>query len=71
MGAYMVKFHNTGNQDLDILVGGGIPDHTTTILDSHPGSGAEILTWALLYEGLKEGYDSDYFTSNMSGFFAA
>lgn len=66
MGAYMVKFYNTGNQDLDILVGGGIPDHTTTILHSHPGSGAEVLAWGLLYEGLKEGSDGVYFTSNMA-----
>lgn len=62
----MVKFYSTGNPDIDILVGGGIPDHTTTILHSHPGSGAEMLAWNILYQGLKEGADGIYFTSNQA-----
>ncbi|KYK37794.1 MAG: hypothetical protein HXS46_10995 [Theionarchaea archaeon] len=62
----MVKFYSSGNTDLDILVGGGIPDRTTTILHSHPGSGAEVLAWDILYQGLKEGADGIYFTSNLA-----
>lgn len=62
----MVKFYSTGNTDLDILVGGGIPDRTTTILHSHPGSGAEVLAWNILYQGLKDGADGIYFTSNLA-----
>lgn len=60
----IVKFYSTGNPDLDKLIGGGIPDRTTTILHSHPGSGAEVLSWNILYEGLKDGADAIYFTSN-------
>ncbi|MBU7023094.1 MAG: hypothetical protein HXS40_02915 [Theionarchaea archaeon] len=62
----MVKVYSTGNQDLDILVGGGIPDRTTTILHSHPGSGAEVVAWSILYRGLKEGGEGVYFTSNQA-----
>jgi KaiC/GvpD/RAD55 family RecA-like ATPase len=61
-----MKTYSTGNPDLDILVGGGIPDRTTTILHSHPGSGAEVLAWGVLYQGLKEGTDGIYFTSNQA-----
>jgi KaiC/GvpD/RAD55 family RecA-like ATPase len=62
----MVKFYSTGNPHLDTLVGGGIPDRTTTILHSHPGSGAEVLAWNILCKGLTEGADGIYFTSNHS-----
>lgn len=62
----MVKVYSTGNPDIDILVGGGIPDRTTTILHSHPGSGAEVFAWGTLYHGLKEGADGIYFTSNLA-----
>ena len=66
MVIHMVKFYSTGNPDLDILVGGGVPDRTTTILHSHPGSGAEVLAWKILYQGLREGADGIYFTSNLA-----
>jgi KaiC/GvpD/RAD55 family RecA-like ATPase len=62
----MVKLYTTGSADLDILVGGGIPDRTTTIVHSHPGSGAEVLAWSILHRGLQEGADGIYFTSNQA-----
>lgn len=45
----------TGIDGLDILISGGIPKGTVTLVSGPPGSGKTILCCQFLYQGIKEG----------------
>ena len=60
---FSMKYYKTGNLALDALLGGGIPEKTTMILQAHPGSGAKVLAQSILYTNLEAGGWGIYFTS--------
>ena len=45
----------TGINGLDILISGGIPKGTVTLVSGPPGSGKTILCCQFLYQGIKDG----------------
>jgi KaiC/GvpD/RAD55 family RecA-like ATPase len=45
----------TGVKGLDIILGGGLPEKSITLVSGPPGSGKSIFCFQFLYEGIKEG----------------
>jgi len=52
----------TGIEGLDIILNGGIPKNTVTLISGPPGSGKTILCYNFLYEGVKEGHKCLFLT---------
>jgi len=45
----------TGIEGLDIILSGGLPEKSITLVSGPPGSGKSIFCFQFLYEGIKEG----------------
>lgn len=55
---------NTGLARLDELISGGLPKNSITLISGTPGSGKTILCYHYLMEGLKNGENCLYLTSD-------
>lgn len=55
---------NTGLPRLDELISGGLPSNSITLISGTPGSGKTILCYHYLWEGLKNGENCLYLTSD-------
>lgn len=55
---------NTGIDKLDELLSGGLPRNSITLISGTPGSGKTILCYHYLLEGLKNGENCLYLTSD-------
>ena len=54
----------TGHEDLDRILGGGIPLGSLTLIEGTPSSGKSVLCQHITYESLLHGRGVAYFTSN-------
>ena len=55
---------NTGLPKLDMLISGGLPKNSITLVSGTPGSGKTILCYHYLWEGLQNGENCLYLTSD-------
>ncbi len=55
---------NTGINKLDALLSGGLPNNSITLVSGTPGSGKTILCFHYLFEGLKNGENCLFLTSD-------
>ncbi|TAK79337.1 MAG: recombinase RecA [Dehalococcoidia bacterium] len=54
---------STGVHELDIVMGGGVPEHSTTVLAGDPGTGKTILAMQMLFQQARAGKRCIYFTT--------
>ena len=59
-----VKRINTGIENLDTILQGGLPSNSITLISGTPGSGKTILCFQFLWEGLKNNENCLYLTSD-------
>ena len=50
----------TGISGLDIILNGGLPNHTLTLLSGTSGTGKTILSFQWLFDGVKQGENGIY-----------
>lgn len=50
----MTDYVKTGVDGLDAILGGGINEHATVLLNGNPGTGKSILSMQYLYHGVKD-----------------
>ena len=46
---------NTGIEGLDVLIEGGLPKNSITLVSGPPGGGKSIFCFQFLYDGIKKG----------------
>jgi len=54
----------TGIHELDLILAGGLPSNSVTLVSGTPGSGKTIMCFHYLLDGLKQGEDCLYLTSD-------
>jgi len=55
---------NTGIEELDEMISGGLPQNSVTLVSGTPGSGKSIMCFHYIQEGLKKGEQCLYLTSD-------
>ncbi|KYK33879.1 MAG: hypothetical protein AYK22_05935 [Thermoplasmatales archaeon SG8-52-3] len=55
---------HTGLEELDVLLGGGYPLNSVTLISGTPGSGKSIMCFHYILEGLQNGENCLYLTSD-------
>ena len=59
-----LKRHTTGLSGLDKLIGGGLPEHTVTLLSGNAGTGKTLLSLNFLLDGAAKGEKCVYISLN-------
>jgi flagellar protein FlaH len=62
-GAKDTRIINTGNDDLDKKMGGGIPIKSLTLIEGQPDAGKSVLTQQMMWGSLKNGLCVSVFTT--------
>jgi len=55
---------HTGIEELDGFLGGGLPKNSVTLISGTPGSGKSIMCFHYILEGLQNGENCLYLTSD-------
>jgi len=55
----------TGNEELDMRLGGGIPYPSLLIIEGDHGSGKTVLSQQIIYGALKSGFRVTYLTTEL------
>jgi len=58
-----LKYFSTGSAVLDRILGGGLPEHSVTVIAGEPGAGKTVFTLQMLFHLARQGYKSLYFTT--------
>ncbi|MDB4971141.1 MAG: putative circadian clock protein KaiC [Myxococcales bacterium] len=58
-----ITLETTGDAALDVVMGGGIPSQSVTVIAGEPGSGKTILTLQMLFAAARRGQKCLYFTT--------
>jgi circadian clock protein KaiC len=61
--ASLIKLESTGEPALDLILGGGLPAQSVTVIAGEPGSGKTILTMQTLFHAARAGKKCLYFTT--------
>ena len=58
-----ISVESTGDEALDLILGGGIPAQSVNVIAGEPGSGKTIFTLEMLFHAARQGKNSLYFTT--------
>src|SRR5579871_3662014 len=54
---------STGSPALDLILGGGLPTHSVTVISGEPGSGKTVTVLQILFHLVREGKKCLYFST--------